>query len=604
MSLDGTACTPRSPAFEGTYGAVRHSAKRVCRSFLLLVPAIILTLWARGWITENLPWEILELICDESDDITQEDFSRETADRYFASHPVPRPEEEAELASIDVPPDCHVMTWSDIPLKKHRRNKLILSMSQVCRSWRVRMIGLKRVWREIAFDIEMEPASIHLAALFLNMVEGDDVPIQIYARFTFGDLPDPTVGSLLSKLREQTHRWETFSYWGRLGPYRSYLDLPAPALRNFSDNHDLSCLSSGQTTLLFAGHVPILQSLVTSALGSWQPTKLIHLKTLDLWDCNARLSIGSLLNSLRCTPQLEEINIISPNLPIHDCPHNEVVSLPRLKDIKVQNPDFYSIVGHLAIPNVQAMAVYSIYTRGDSNLQIGPAFRTAHTFVGFTSMEIPLLTQAVLVASFDVQHTLSGFTFTISFITEKKASFCVLLEWAGGVGISGWVEYIERSIAVLARMDFRPGATLQVRMDHCTINHSPLLRLGAIEYYSVECRDLSKTLEILSCCQAPLLPNLKSLFAQEVELDEEAIKPLLNFLQSRRHLIASFYDDSFGDNKDVARMFSDYCVVEGELVSEIELFSTQLKPLFIESITQVPNLDGTPWPCIHIRLKN
>lgn len=111
-------------------------------------------------------------------------------------------------------------------------------------------------------------------------------------------------------------------------------------------------------------------------------------------------------------------------------------------------------------------------------------------------------------------------------------------------------------------------------------------------------------LEILSCCQALLLPNLKSLFTQEVKLDEEVIELLLNFLQSRRHLIASFYDNSFGDNKDVARMFSDYCVVEGELVSEIELFSTQLKPLFIESITQVPNLDGTPWPCIHIRLKN
>jgi len=83
------------------------------------------------------------------------------------------------------------------------------------------MIGSKRVWREIAFDIVFEPASVRLAALFLAMIQGKNIPIHIYARFTFGDLPDPAVRSLLSELREQTHRWETFSYWGRLGPLSS-----------------------------------------------------------------------------------------------------------------------------------------------------------------------------------------------------------------------------------------------------------------------------------------------------------------------------------------------------------------------------------------------
>ena len=55
-------------------------------------------------------------------------------------------------------------------------------------------------------------------------------------------------------------------------------------------------------------------------------------------------------------------------------------------------------------------------------------------------MEIPPLSQAVVVASFDVQDTVSGFTFTISFVTEKEVSFCVSLEWAGGVRIDGWVK--------------------------------------------------------------------------------------------------------------------------------------------------------------------
>ena len=161
------------------------------------------------------------------------------------------------------------------------------------------MVGLKRIWREIAFDAEFEPTSVHLAALFLTMIKDGDIPIRVYARFPSGNLLDDTLGSLLSSLREQTHRWEAFLSWGRLEPYRSYLDLPAPVLRIFSDDHDLSHLYSGQMTQLFAGHVPTLRSLVTSTLGGWQPATPTHLKTLDLWDCNTRLSIRSLLEFLQ-----------------------------------------------------------------------------------------------------------------------------------------------------------------------------------------------------------------------------------------------------------------------------------------------------------------
>lgn len=565
-SPDASTPIPRSsPAFERARKAVSHFIERVRRLMLPLVSAIILILWARGRITEDLPWEILELICDKSDDIAQEDEEArcESADRYFASHPVPRPEDEAERASIDMPADCHMMAWSDIPFEKHQKNKLVLSLSHVCRSWRVRMMGLKRLWREIAFDAEIEPASTHLAALFLTMIEDDDIPIQIYARFPFGNLFNPTIGLLLSKLREQTHRWETFLCWGRLGPYRSYLDLPAPGLRNFSDNHDLSHLYSGSAQL-FAGHVPILRSLVTSAFGSWQPTTLTHLETLNLWDCNASLSIGSLLNFLRCTPKLEKINITSPNPPVHDCRPDEVASLLHLKDIKVQNPDFYSIVGHLIIPSVRVVTVYSLYTLGASDLQVGPVFQALHPFFGFASMETSLFNRPVVVVSFDVRTASSGFTFAISFVTEEETSLHISLEWAGGANINEWMAYIKRSISILAGAHFRPGATLQVRMDGCTIDHAPLLCLSAVEYLAIECQDLSKILEVLGCRQAQLLPNLKSLFAPEVELDEKIAKWLLNLLRSRRDLTAVFYIDNC---RDVISMLGDHCVLGGRFIS-------------------------------------
>ena len=314
---------------------------------------------------------------------------------------------------------------------------------------------------------------------------------------------------------------------------------------------------------------------MTSTLESWQPATLTRLETLDLWDCNARLSIGSLLTFLRCTPRLEEINIVSPNPPVHDCQSGEIISLPHLKDIKVQNPDSYSIVGHLAIPNVRAVTVHSAYTCGGSSLQLGPAFRAPDLFVGFTSMATPLFSHAVVAASFDVQTVLSGFTFTISFVTEKKTSLSISLEWVGGVDINEWMAYIERSISALASMDFRPGATLQVRMDRCTINHSPLLRLDAVEHFAVECRDLSKVLEDLGCCQVPLLPNLKSLFAPEAELDEKVAESLLNLLQSRRNLVVVFYIDNC---RDIIQILGDRCIVGGRSISlETELPFLQLK---------------------------
>ena len=321
--------------------------------FFSLVALTTLTSRTRGHITENLSWEILELICDSSDNITPEyeEAFRVARDRRFASNPVPRPEEEAERASYDVPAECH-MELSEVPFKKHKKNMFVLSMAHVCRTWRTRLIGLKRIWREISFDIETQPASARLATLFLTMVEDDDTSLNIYAGFTFGNRPHPALKFLLPKLREQTHRWENFLYWGRLEPYRSYLDLPAPRLQIFSDNPDLSHLYSGQTTQLFAGHSPILRSLATSALGNWQPATLTRLETLHMWDCNTTASIMSLLSVLRCTPQLEEINIISPNSPLNDCPPDEVVGLLHLRDLKLRNPDFYSIINHLTIPNV------------------------------------------------------------------------------------------------------------------------------------------------------------------------------------------------------------------------------------------------------------
>lgn len=518
-------------------------------------------MWIRGRITECLPSEILELICDHSEELPENKEAGEVSDRCFASNPVPQPEYEADLASIDMPSNCH--SWPEVPSKKHNKNLFILSMTHVCRSWRLRLIGLKRLWREIAFSAEMNQIGIRLATHFLARLKDDDTNLHIYAGLPFGDIVDPSVEALLSKLRDQTHRWEKFFYWGRLGPYRSYLDLPAPRLRYFSDNHDLSHLYSGQTHPFFAEHTPVLQSLATSILGSWQPANLTGLQKLDLWDCAPGLSIRSLLNVLRHTSQLVEVNIVSPNLPLLDCPPDQVVNLPHLKNLKVQNPDFYTIINHLVIPDVQLVHLYSSSVCRGNALQAGRAFQIAHPFVGLAQMvnQLPMLGQPIRAVSI---NTSSGSRFIITISTKKDAILRVDLEWTGGFDNHSRMRYIQRSISALVEMTFLSPSFLHITAGRALVDdNNPLLRLDAIENLVVEGEGCSRVITVLGVRSGrpKLLPRLRYLFLIEDELDEKTIMAIPDFLRSRGNLVIALDPEN---RNNLFQLLNHVCVIKGE----------------------------------------
>jgi len=517
---------------------------------------MVLTLGTRGHIhiPENLPWEILELICENSEDIALEDEEviQATGERGFDLHPIPPPEDGAAPATRNISSNCLGLR-SKYPLQKHRKNKVILSMSQVCQSWRTRLKGLKRIWRDISFDVEFEPASVRLATLFLAVVEDSEVPLHIYAGFSSNNLPNPTLEFLLSELREHTHRWERFLYWGRLGLYRSYLNLPAPRLQDFSDNHsDPPRPYPGGTAPFFSGRVPILRSLIISTLGSWQPAGLTNLQTLDLWDRTTRLSVKSLLSVLRCTPRVEEIRVISPVPPIRDWTSGEVVSLLHLKDLRVCNPDLRAIIEYLAVPNVRTVTV------------VGPAFQTPHPLSRFASMvtPLPMLGQPIAVAFLGVKRTPSGLRFDISFTTEKRTSLRISLAWVNSIDIHRRTNYIQHSISVLAGMRFLTGALLQVTVCGYPINYNnPLFRLDAIEYLRVEGENFPNLQKALLSRKVLLFPNLKFLYVPRIKLDGESIGSLPKLLQFRRGLIMTF---DIENRRNLARRLGEVCVVVGE----------------------------------------
>lgn len=522
-----------------------------------------------GRITERLPWEVLESICNQYEESDLEDDARvnEASDKHFVSHPVPESLREAALAAADLPSEC--IPWPGIPLAQHKKNRFVLSMTHVCKSWRFPLIGVKRLWRNIAFSTDTVPTGLRLATFFLNRVADDTISLHIYAGLPFGDVLEPAIGVLLESLRQKIDRWEIFFYSGRLGPYRPYLDRAAPSLLHFSDSHDLCHIYFRPITQLFAGETGKLQSLTTSRLGDWPSTNLTGLRTLDLWDCAPEFSIELLLNALRGAQQIEEINIVSPNPPLLDCPPDEVVVLPCLKTLKIRNPDFYTIIEHFVIPNVETVYLYSSSNRGTDGLVVGRAFQISHPFVGLASMTgaLPMFGRPILLCSLNVDPTSSGLRFAITITTEDGVVLCLDVEWTGGFGVHAQLGYIRNSMSALASMPFRQPSILRLTVRPNLINYrNPLFRLDSISWLVVEGERFMTVMNILGTRPGQsLFPNLRYLIFVDERLDANEIKMIPKLLRLRKNLFVVMELN----NQDLIQklQLSRACIIEGEFIS-------------------------------------
>ena len=412
-------------------------------------------------------------------------------------------------------------------------------MSQVCRGWRQRLLSVGRFWRVIAFDTSREPASIRLATLFLNKIKHNDVLIHVYAGLPLNNVVDPAIASLLSSLRERTSRWDRFLYWGSLGQYRRYLDLPAPRLQFFSDNRDLSHLYHGRRCQLFAGHTPILRCLVTSTLGEWVPTTSASLRVLHLRVCEAGFSIGSLLDVFRYATQLEEFKFASPTDLSHDCMACETVDLPRLKTIKLFSAHFRTILAHLRIPGVRSLAVSGVFLSGTAyGFEVAPAYYAPLPLTGFPS--VSMLDQPIRFIHFStIQRSPMRFFFTIELRTEDEASIVINLTWTEAQQIDQWKVYFERSISALAGKQVAPCTILSI-VAQFPFDFTPLLLLPAVRVFAFA-GDFRTLLETLTFHggekNTPLLPNLRCLFAYEEILTEETALLIPKCLRARKDLI-------------------------------------------------------------------
>ena len=374
----------------------------------------------RGRITDAIPAVVIQNICEELEHVSWEGGQPET------------------------PPTLN------IALERHLKNRDIRAISHVCKSWRSHATAFMCLWRDIAFDVT-EPKTIRLAASFLSIVENEDVLLRIYAGFWHAYLPDPDLATLLNGLRRNTHRWVVFEYQGALGEYHSYLDLPAPNLRYFSDHGD----SSQDIHQLFAGYTPSLRYLSAWSTRSWDSTILSNLAEFHFSrsGCGPPPSLNSLLGLLRNTPGLETLRLEWLESFIHDCAADTTVSLPRLRILHAYNADFDLLVQHISTPNV-------LETRFTADTPVHPSFRAPHALAGLSSL--PILDQPISEITVVVARTRDEGTFRVHLMMPGRRSFDLCLIWGAGI-MQGWKEYVTETLSVLTgRIRLDPDAILRL----------------------------------------------------------------------------------------------------------------------------------------------
>ena len=157
---------------------------------------------------------------------------------------------------------------------KHKKNLDIIALSTVCKSWHQHITGSKILFRDIAFDISCEE-SIVTAGVFLKVLEGTQIPVNVYAHLG-ENTSDPMIMKLLALLRPHIEHMVRFNYCGNMNAYRSYFNIPAPNLLYFSDCFDMY---PGRGPPLFCGQTPRLRALTTVSQVDKIDGRLRHYRT-------------------------------------------------------------------------------------------------------------------------------------------------------------------------------------------------------------------------------------------------------------------------------------------------------------------------------------
>lgn len=428
----------------------------------------------------------------------------------------------------------------DVTMLKHEVNRTVLALLSVCSSWRYRVIGCKSLFRNIAFDISSEE-SIVTAGVFLKVLKGTVVPINVYAHLGQSLDPDPMITRLFAQLRPHISHIVHFEYDGDIAGYRSYLDHPSPNLLFFSDNFDTH---PGSGPPLFRGQMPGLRVLTTLSRAPqvlWATSTLSDLTTLNLGflGLDLHVPLGSFLDLLRGSPRLESLYVQSFTPAIGPAEDLENVFLPCLRRLGLHHNEFHTLVKYLRMPVVR-----KVFYVGESHAVAGgkpnPTFYAPHLFAGLPLLpmfERPI--ESVRLGTTGNGRTDSSFCLQIT--ADGGFVLRVMLYWILD-SIPLFDGYVKRSVLGLAgRMTLAPQARVELSYEYSNPSdahiYRPLFLFTEIDQLTIKGDFAAGVLEMLTSHAGihHLLPRLRLLTITDwiSSSSAEGRRALFSCLESR-----------------------------------------------------------------------
>jgi hypothetical protein len=264
-----------------------------------------------------------------------------------------------------------------VVLHKHNKIRVILQVKNTCKSWYLRIVTAKLLFREIAFDTT-NFSSVETAQACLRLLGGGSkIPLHVFIAGSKGDMDKVTrlcgkVTCLLKRL-------------SRFGPYivRCRVwdpsDKTCDVLKGGASTLEYLRIGITGRTSIFSGPFPSLRTmaLATSNSKLWNASVFPALSNLSLSYAGdpTRTSLKALIHLLQGLPKLQNLCLnnfrhwVSRNRLL---PKSGLVST-TLRKISFTNCDFPPVLQYLHAPNLQSFLIYG--TRLDNDDDPLPFFQ-------------------------------------------------------------------------------------------------------------------------------------------------------------------------------------------------------------------------------------
>ena len=382
-------------------------------------------------ITERLPPEILVLICQ---------------------------------AVEESPPDGRALV-----LHKHDKIRTILQIKNTCKSWYLRIVTAKLLFREIVFHTT-NSATVETAQACLRLLgRGSKIPLHLFIAGSEGDMDKFT--RLLDKVTR------LFKLLSRFGPNIVRCQVWDPSdkmcdiLKSRASTLEYLCIGTTGRTSVFSGPLPSLRTMVLATSNSklWNAGVFPVLSNLSLTYAgdSTETSLRSLIHLLQSLPQLENLHLNSFRHWVSRdgfLPTSGLVSTV-LRKISFTNCDFSPVLQYVCAPNLQSFIIYGI--RPNDGTTSLPFFQDPALF--WHVQAIPILEKPQLrnIAAIARQGPTKRFL-SIE-ISGNGLRFSVRLEWFRWIQ-DDWERWVNNSCRdLLQRARFSTMVSLAIDFDQPSI---------------------------------------------------------------------------------------------------------------------------------------